>query len=135
MTPFTPVIDDDLVERLAHAGPLPFGAKLLFAGRDETLIHDLAVAFRMDLNDKPVFVFAFSPRVFQVALIPETGRPGIALRLLLRDNHDVTVLPTLVTLDPKDGEDWQHNEWTAQPIIDAFESFVVRRLVPMGVAQ
>jgi hypothetical protein len=135
MKPFTAVIDADMVKKLADAGPPPFGAKVIFAGRDETLTRDLTAAFRLDFNDKPVFVFAFGPHMFQFALTPEVGRPGICLRLSLRDNHDVEVWPTLVTTDPRDNEDWQCNEWKAQPVIDACESFFFRRIIPTGVVQ
>jgi hypothetical protein len=128
----TPVIDPDLEGSLPALAHLLPGVRVLFAARDETLLSELERVFSLPLHDMPVLI-TNDNGVTMISVAPSLGGLGLLLTLVHREDGDTTVFPTFMTLDP--GQTAPRVEGFAQPVIDAFDSLLLRRCVQTGGVQ
>lgn len=100
----------------------------VFVGQDEELVAVLRSAFDLALPDPDVVVVQ-SARSFIVGVpVTPRGDAGVSVLFTYIGRDDVHVQPLMVSSDLS--ARWRRPDWPTQTVINAFESFLFRRVMP-----
>jgi len=100
---------------------LPSWLRLVFAGPDEAFVVALRREFRLPITDPEVLVVADAPRMLVVVddlVLVVEARPGV---------YDITPVRT--------GDRPFAETWNVGAVIEAFDSLLIRRVMPTGRTQ